>query len=349
MSEIGGDFHWSGMPPGPYLTWPEPHRLFGTGRAAVAQLGQQHPSARVWLPTYFCPDTIAYWRTSGMKIMRYDDHPARSQPNWTTLKAAAGDIVIAVNYFGVRAGEPWHTWRIVHPAVILLEDHTHDPFSTWANQSEADYAFASLRKTLPVPDGALLWSPTRHSLPEEPTGQQWTGSALKLAAMMWKSEYISSGETAVHLKTIFRQFQIAGEENLDQMPDQQISPWSRVLLAAGFPVEWRQRRIENVRQLLDRLSTTDYVSVLFTDWPPGHCPFSVVLITDTVAQRDALRQRFIAAGIYPPIHWELPEDAAAPAVDLSRRVLTIPVDHRCTSKDVDRIATILHNHPSDRL
>jgi hypothetical protein len=41
---------------------------------------------------------------------------------------------------------------------LLVEDHSHDPFSPWAVGSSADYAFCSLRKTLPVPDGGLLWS-----------------------------------------------------------------------------------------------------------------------------------------------------------------------------------------------
>ena len=77
---------------------------------------------------------------------------------------AKNDVVLAVNYFGVRAGEPWQQWREKH-ACVLLEDHSHDPVSGWAQSSRADYAFSSLRKTMPVPDGAILWSPLGHPLP----------------------------------------------------------------------------------------------------------------------------------------------------------------------------------------
>ena len=67
-------------------------------------------------------------------------------------------MVVGVNYFGVREAEPWQAWR-ERTECILVEDHAHDPASAWATTSTADYAFSSLRKTLPVPDGAILWSP----------------------------------------------------------------------------------------------------------------------------------------------------------------------------------------------
>ena len=74
--------------------------------------------------------------------------------------------MLAVNFFGIRKGKAWQDWLSQHKDIILIEDHTHDPFSTWAQQSTAHYAMASLRKTLPIPDGAILWSPQKMSLPK---------------------------------------------------------------------------------------------------------------------------------------------------------------------------------------
>jgi hypothetical protein len=280
----------------------------------------------------------------GIELLRYVDHPMLSQPDWSTLRPGPGDMVLAVNYFGVRTAEPWQTWKKAHPRITLLEDHTHDPLSAWARGSIADYAFASLRKTFPVPDGAIMWSPIGISLPGEPTGQNWTGSALKLAAMMWKMEYISGGETDAALKQAFRQFQIEGEKELERVPDQQLAPWSRALLQGGFPVTWRQQRDNNVRQLLARLPRSEYFSSLFDIWAQGYCPFNVILIASSPAQRNALREHFVAAGIYPPIHWVLPEETIDEAKDIARRILTIPVDHRYTSADLDRIVSVLKDY-----
>ena len=48
------------------------------------------------------------------------------------------------------------SWHREHPSIVLIEDHIHDPLSDWSQSSNADYAVASLRKTLPVPIGAML-------------------------------------------------------------------------------------------------------------------------------------------------------------------------------------------------
>ena len=119
-----------------------------------------------------------------------------------------------------------------------------------------------------------------------------------------------------------------------------MAPWSRLLLNVGYPAIWRHKREENVRQLLDRMPTSNHVHALFDTWPNGNCPFNGVLITDTIKRRDDLRRHFIASQIYPAVHWLLPEDAAAEAQDIARRVLTLPVDQRYARDDIDRIATV---------
>lgn len=276
--------------------------------------------------------------------MRYVDHPMQSQPDWPTLHPNPGDMVLAVNYFGVRTASPWLSWKKAHPQIILLEDHSHDPLSAWAGNSTADYAFASLRKTFPVPDGALLWSPLENPLPDEPTGQNWTGSALKLAGMIWKMEYISGSKSDSAMKQIFRRFQIEGENNLEQISDQQLTPWSRALLEEGFPFAWRRQRENNVRQLLQLLPRTEFFIPLFENWTQGYCPFNVILITGSVKQRNELRKHLVNANIYPAVHWELPEETKGEAKDISQRILTIPVDHRYTATDQARIIHILNDY-----
>ena len=61
------------------------------------------------------------------------------EPNWKSLLPDKHDLVMAVNYFGVRTKEPWERWRSRHDCIVL-EDHSHDPVSSWALTSTADYA-----------------------------------------------------------------------------------------------------------------------------------------------------------------------------------------------------------------
>jgi hypothetical protein len=193
--EIGGEFHWPGLAAEQCISWPKPCNWFALGRNIVLaiwrQYSSQNRSATLLVPDYFCPEVMACWKRAGVKMYCYADDPRWSQPDWDSLDPSPGDLVLAVNYFGVRTGSVWQAWHQAHEFVILVEDHSHDPLSNWALTSKADYAFASMRKTFPVPDGALLWSPRQHQLPPEPKSRNWSGSALKLAAMIWKSEYLA--------------------------------------------------------------------------------------------------------------------------------------------------------------
>ena len=345
--EIGSEFHWTGLPEGPFIPWPQPRVWFASGHDAVLAIWYQYSShsrsKTLLVPDYFCPETTALWRRAGIRMHHYADDPRWPHPDWDTLSPMPGDLVLAVNYFGVRTGSAWQAWHGAHESVVLIEDHTHDPLSNWALNSKADYAFASLRKTFPVPDGALLWSPRQHPLPPEPQNQNWSGSALKFAAMIWKREYLASCKESPATKDTFRDFQIEGEKMLSESRDLSISPWSRALLEAGFPKRWRQQREKNVRLFLDLMAGQNGIKPLFVNWPTDHCPFNAVLMFPSETRREAFRSGLIAASIYPPIHWMPMSEASTRSLDLSRRILTIPLDQRYGSQDVHRIASILSN------
>jgi hypothetical protein len=234
----------------------------------------------------------------------------------------------------------WKTWRQEHEDIVLIEDHSHDPLSFWTLSSQADYAFASVRKTFPAPDGALVWSPRRVPLPPEPQIQDWKGSALKLAAMIWKREYLARKIAQPAVKTVFRNFQLEGEKLLSGKQDAGISPWSRALLANGAPKSWRRKRERNVRFFLDHFPRGRDIQPLFEKWPEGHCPLNVILVFKSRTLRERFRSRLGKLHIYTSIHWSLPPDASAHALELSERVLTVPVDQRYDSQDLLKILSL---------
>jgi hypothetical protein len=337
--EIGSDFQWIGLPPPPFIPWPEPATWFLLGRHAVAELLRSLSSVprRLWIPSYFCHDVADYWR-GFCTIAMYADSPDRKEPDWETLQPANNDIVLAVNYFGVRSREPWLQWREKH-ACVLLEDHSHDPVSEWALHSRADYAFSSLRKTIAVPDGAILWSPQGNSLPQA-IDEDFSGSALKLAAMIWKREYLE-GRASPEVKPIYRQWQQAGEDALERSTKPYpTTRFSRQYLASGMPVQWRKRREANVRQLLRQGPSSD-VQPLFNSWPSGSAPLAAVFRFASRMARDRIRERLEAASIYCPIHWPAPLHCEDSARELASTILTVPSDQRYGKDDMDRIASVL--------
>lgn len=340
--EIGSEFHWTGVPKGPFLPWPEPHRTFASGREAlfsVWRILQNGNMNLLFVPDFFCDEVVTWWEKQGIIICRYVDGPHMASPVWESLTASQGDAVLAVNYFGVRDGNIWEKWKNTNEGILLIEDHSHDPLSGWAYHSQADYAFASLRKTFPAPDGAILWSPKGLPLPDEPLKGDWSGSALKLAAMVIKKDYLEGAGEQV--KDIFREFQGKGESMFGETETSAVSPWSRFLLASGYPVAWREQREKNVKTLLALISTHPTIQPLFTEWPGNHCPFNVVLLFTSKDARNQCRSRLISAGVYPSVHWELNCDSPLETLALSNRIMTLPVDQRYGEEDMKYIASIL--------
>jgi len=340
--EIGSEFHWMGFPQGPFLAWPNPYQMFATAREALLCLLRYlryNSENRLFVPEYFCDEIVTWWEKKGIVISRYADGPHLTSPEWNTVAVSQGDVVLVVNYFGVQEGMIWNKWREANKGVLLVEDHSHDPFSGWATESNADFAFASLRKIFPVPDGAILWSPKQLSLPKEPLMGDCTGSALKLAAMILKKDYLD--DLDVELKEVYRCFQGQGELMLGKDHSPAVSPWSRFLLASGLPIAWREQRKNNVKTLLRLIAACPSIKPLFTKWPESNCPFNVVLLFSSKKDRNKYRSRLIEAGIYPAVHWEQRNSYNQNILDLSNLIMTIPADHRYGEEDMKYIASIL--------
>jgi hypothetical protein len=343
--EIGGAFHLQAYPSADLHSWPVPHSFFGSGRAALHALCrrwmEKHPDVRLWMPEYFCPDVVSFLR-SRIPLAFYPDDPQRDGPELSSLRVSPGDMVLAVNYFGVRSGARWSEWRESTPSAALIEDHTHDPQSLWARSSKADFAFASLRKTIPLPDGAIAWSPRALPLPAAAPDGTPLGSSLKLAAMLYKRLYLESGGTRPGLKRAFLDLQKRGEQMVAEPHEETISAWSLDRVCGGNPDSWRNRREHNVQLLLALAPHADGGKPLFVSWPDGHCPFNAVYVFADEAARDRVRNRLIAARVYTPVHWPLHGSDSA-SIRLSKRLLTIPVDFRCDDEQIRRIASLLGN------
>lgn len=337
--EVGGEFHWMGLPSAPFIPWPDPATWYLLGRHALVALLQSLPreTRRLWVPNYFCFDVADYWR-SFIEVATYYDDPRRAEPDWSTLQPNVADVVIAVNFFGVRGGENWRSWREQNPCV-LVEDHSHDPVSGWALRSKAEYAFASLRKVLPVPDGAILWSPRGLPLPATGSSKS-SASVLKLAAMLWKREYLRGGSTP-EAKSKYRAWQLAGEQAFDTSAVSFATDLSRQYLSHGAPVKWRKRRVANTKRLLSKLRGNSEFRPIFRDWPQEAAPLGAVLEFDSMKQRDATLHRLQEHRVYCPVHWPATKGCDLAARELSGRLLTIPTDQRYSSRDMEKIAAFI--------
>ncbi len=312
-------------------------------RVLFAWGAREHGWRRVWLPSFYCQDVAAALgelSADGVELRAYADAPDREEPEIAGLRVERGDVVVVANHFGIRRA-PASLDTVAHNAVIV-EDHSHDLAGPWAKNSGAHYAVASLRKTLPLPDGGVAWSPRALALPPEPplTDAHAAAALDRLSAMVLKARYLAG--QAVD-KDAFRARAVSGAERISEGPPSGIAPVSRAMLPS-FPVRaWREQRRENHETLLRALGTLCNVRVSAP--VPGAVAFALTLVFDTPNQRDAVRRALIAARVYPAVLWPLDDpqigDIPTEHVDLARRLLSIHCDQRYVATDMLRVAEIL--------
>ncbi len=345
--EVGSEFDWSERFVGASdENWlPASYQLFSTGTACLKAIAaDRQPSAnsprpRIHLPSFYCI-TVARALSADFDICWYSDVPTQSTPDFGSIHAEPGDYILILNTFGLRMRGPWTRWTEQHSGVISIEDHSHDPFSTWAKTSTADYAFASLRKTLPLPDGGILYSPKGHSIrkPSNPIPSE--GAKKRLTAMLLKNAFLRGGSVD---KDAYRQLEIASNADLESELDVAASAFTRQVLPALDISGMRLRKQQNIRYFLAQSANRHSClwSPLFDDpQSPDGVPLNAIVVCRSRTVRDALRIHLIERKIFTAIHWSLDDEMAATdplAHQLSDRVLTVPLDFRYGKDDVERV------------
>lgn len=358
MWELGSELDWSNgllMSSASTDLLPEKYELFSTGTAALLSLASllnknEGKRLRIHIPSFYCMDVVAKLANL-LDICWYRDLPTDVSPDFSTLKALPGDLVLAVNLFGVRDGKVWQDWLTENEKIILIEDHSHDPFSPWARQSTAHYATSSLRKTLPIPDGGILYSPQNLEMPKASAIQSF-GACKRLTSMLLKRAFLSGIDIS---KDVYRQMDVESQEYFDEHELSDISELTanavsdftaNILNHLNIP-EFRRQREENIRHFVNwSLTEENYLwRNLIKSWYPGGVPLNIILLCQTQEIRDALRKHLISQNVFAPIHWLQPRKGISSndplAIDLSNRILTIPADQRYSVDDIARVASIV--------
>jgi hypothetical protein len=309
-------------PRSPWL--PDGAILHGTGRQAILALLRHGRDAHGWrrllIPSYSCPDVVNAVHDV-LPIASYPCSPGAPAP---PPEPRRDEVLLVTSFFGARP----HS-EITGANVIL--DVTHDPLAPWLRDVDVGYAVASLRKTLPVPDGAATWSPQGLCLPQDPGPNSGHIStvATGLRAMCLKSEYLLGAN--VTKNSYLRLF--GKTENAYKLSaPARISTFSRHLIDS-FPVhEWRHRRLANIRCLAEAITSVSDVTGLPST-------FGVVIRFRDHDQREKVRLSLLERNIYPAILWPL-ENTGASRADLrfSQRMLFLHADFRYGERDMQKVA-----------
>lgn len=338
MIEFGSDFHYiepQGSGDNTLQDFFPSANYYADGRHALIDLYRSQGWQRLWVPEYFCYDVIASLKEAGLELVFYVDYPGNNDNDNLNHNFKAGDALLRVNYFGMRS------YRGVDKLNIpVVEDHTHDLIGGWAINSHADWCIASLRKTLPVPEGGMLWSPMGKKLPKAPAASEENEkiATIRWEAMKLKAHYLAGEDVD---KAAFRAGFVDTEEYFDRAEVCALDAESQRFLRSFDIRDWYKRKWENWELLQD--IKKDCVRVLRPE-NRGCYPFSLILVFMTGEERNRVRKALIEKQVYPAILWSIPHcPADGELFQFSNGMLSIHCDARYTKEDILQMKSIIES------
>lgn len=310
---------------------------YGNGRMAIADIFNQCGYKRLWLPEYFCYEVVEYLKKHNIDILFYKDNPLVDDDDKiiSDLPYLQGDILLRVNYFGLRAFRD--NSNIPIP---VIEDHTHDFLGEWAQNSNADWCIVSLRKSLPIASGAMVWSPKKKTLHRRNNSIDCEKmAALKFKAMYIKWDYLNYGrENKEEYLNLFYQ----AEEQLSLLPVCSIDANSMNIISKLDLMELTRRKKDNFKFASEMLSKAGF-KILKPENDEKCNPFSLILLFENHSQRNTIRDKLITHNIYPSILWNIPRNDDSCEVKIAHCMLSIHCDARYTQKAIEKMCERIIN------
>lgn len=310
--------------------------LLADGRQCIVALIRQYGLRRLWLPDYFCYEVVETIKEqTGVEIMLYKDSPLK-ECDVERLPYKNGDALLRMNFFGMR---DFRSNKNI--PVLVIEDHSHDPFGHWALYSDADWCISSIRKTLPLPEGGMMWSPRGHllSIPIPSSSENEKIASTRWEGMEMKAKYLIGQDVS---KDNFRKKYTETEEWFDYAEPAQIDKRSKQVISEQLDINmWLGAKRKNWKLLNDLIDNTHCVVIKAEH--ESCTMFSMVILLDSKMERDEVRKRLIEKSVYPAILWNVSDKASVNSRDFSERMLSIHCDGRYSEEDIRQLAGILNS------
>ncbi len=310
MKAIGGFFE---LEQRPTHAGPHPRALaLSTGRACMMVMLRHLRPRRVFVPFYTCDAALQPFRQLDIPLVYYSLDERLFPRDVAGL--GGGELVLWTDYFGVCSSQLEQLKRRF--ADRLLIDDTHAFFR---EGTAGFWSFTSARKYFGVPDGAYLYAPVELSVDAE----RFTGASLTHAAL----------RTLGLQEEGFAAYK-AYEHSLD-CSVRRISAISEALLGTIDFARVVEARCRNFAYMHARLGPRNCFPLPSTlDAVPFCYPYLPARAVD--------RRLLHAQDVFVPTLWP---DAAArpdPGFEWERRLcaelLPLPIDHRYTPADLERVA-----------
>lgn len=307
-----------------------------SGRDALKVVAREFEPSIVLLPALACNSMIISFEMYGHKIKYYrlnKDYSIDLESLYSLIPAEKKRILfLYMDYFGNRAIQDSDLDRLrsSYPALIFIEDRTHNLFVKTSHIFKCDFTIASLRKWINIPDGGLLW--TDKKLKKRDYSEDLTFSEIRLHAQCMRNEFLQTGEEGI--KNEYRRIFSTVTDLIDiEMLPGLMSLYSYKLATKANLKNINEVRCRNAQVLINELRGFKFIQ------PQSGLGdlYAAILIEN----RDAVQRMLASMGIFCTIIWPL-NDEQRLVCEIARytedHVLAVYCDQRYTIEDMKYIA-----------
>ncbi|OQD43086.1 hypothetical protein BUL40_08330 [Croceivirga radicis] len=347
MIGYGSFFHEIGLKDTPKQTIVpfKDHLFFYAGRYAIKYILEcikKHQNiATIWLPEYYCPYVKDWMHKNFTQIKYYPVDPFAHEPQIPWSYFLPTDVVLLNNYWGLHQFNP----PMVKERPLIVEDHSHGWLSAGALNSKADFCVASLRKTVPLPLGGIVWKPNNSRLqiplkePDLLEDHDFTDLALAWDTMA-KAMHSKATCRTEQDKQNYLQTYAQGEAILKQtMRVTTMAPEHQKALELFVFKDYNKVKKDNLNKLYSLLRPSIHFKILAK---PETTPFGLILLfkdrkTMLLCKDHLIKNKLFPAELWPDNLLNLPYNC----------MLNIHVDLRYTPVDMQRMANIINQWNPD--
>ena len=320
------------------------YELFYTGRQAfkyiLDSISETRVIEKIWMPAYYCQHVTRWVKKVYPNLFFYDINPFKFDKPFNIYDfASENDVVLINNYWGLS-----DSLKKTSAFPIIIEDHSHGWLSKNCMYSQADYCFASLRKSLPIPLGGISWKP---EAPIEQDNNRYISDEAfykaydKLHAAMKLKTQFKKGNLEIE-KTEYLKVIDETEDFLDRNHDiVALRPQDHDLLHKYLNINFLSYKQTNLNSIYRVLKAVDFMKVVKRH---DHTTFGLILLFKDHTLWTSLRSFLIHNEIYPSFLW--PDNTLSEAW---QHVLNIHVDFRYNEQDMAYITDILNTWISETL
>ncbi|WP_222918364.1 DegT/DnrJ/EryC1/StrS family aminotransferase [Natrinema sp. SYSU A 869] len=323
------------------------HTYYGSGKVALRDglAGLVEPGENVVVPAYLSPAVVEPLHELGLES-RYYAIEASLAPDFDDLEARIDDdtaAVMSVNYFGFpqpgldRIAALTDEYDCYH-----IDDNAHSPLSVHEGTllgTHGDLGITTLRKLLPVPDGAVLYR-TGETVNEWFSPSSLAGRSDRIATTDCRFVATSVAESVLQISpSLHRSVEAVLADGADDSSSVDpvnryeaakvpMSKCSAVVADAADPDAIRTVRRENFRVWQRVLDDREDVTPLYEHLPAGISPYEFpVRATDSDSFRAELGNLgVVGAHSWPTLREAVREDGTyETSVRLADNLVALPV------------------------